>query len=1093
MTNASTTLTASRSGFNTRLDYAHKFLRKVVCLRVALLIASLAAGSVSIVVGCGWWGTERSVRFNGYVTESQMSRLPPLDFLSGDDDPNGRRTDDEMEIIDDDEARVSASNQSTARARELWQRANQAERNGELRQVSINLHAFLQAVEDIELFEWTLTDRQNPYSNNELRFARASAFDRLDALTALDAGASPDLVQAYLAARDAYDGRSDELRAPAMEVNAATPGINFNPAFNLDATRNIPPPPPPPQPTPHNFASVEEAALGVPAAERLNAAAADHRLRDNCNYLRAAIRYRNGDYTDAAARFQQIADARPSSEKRDAARFMSGLSWMKASRAYAGAETSAVGVPACQDCQDAEWMRARDAFAALARSNSPRFGGEARGWLAYLYLRVGRTGDGLAEYYRLLACPDCKEMRPTALLSLRMARPTAQSADMDRVEQILADDTQAALAYIYHNTYNYTFLTLFSWDAQDDYLQSINYDSSGDYKDRQKTIDRQRDSLQRTELMRVANFTNTLLRAYPRANISASFATLLAGINLELGEHRHAHDLAERALRLGATGDFRAESLWVKGVAENRLSKSAAARRTLQTLVAEYPQHRLTEGARRHLAMAAEDAGDLNAALEQYIALDYVPDTAYFLDVLMSPEQIRSFIEDHPQHERLDELWYALGVRYMRDGRWAAAREAYSQVRTVKKYEGETADSCFWSTDTIPREKPFPKSPTYPSTGRGVQAYWVLSDLKTIDALEKYELQYALASGAEERAEALYQRASYLFEANTLLLYNPAAWGTTNRYYNLSELHDTNAYRAPDEAARLLAYSERHEPVAQALAIYLQIVEQYPHTRAAPDALYTAAVCHERLTDYNPYWREIYDKRLHAGSRLVTYADVRRTYPRYQLPRATLGWEPMTRTVSGGKPGWSPKPEPAPRLSKFERGRRKAWAIYEGVTTPVAAVWRDTLRPPLVTFNSWAMVALRWLLAACAFACLLTMWRAAAWSRRVWRERVRRREQSGGASALAVRVAHGRKAHAKFLRRSRRALDWDYREVRDGLRLRAIASYRFALRRGRRALPTLAASSRRNIADPHERQLLALNALTHGAFVVLLITLLRLI
>jgi hypothetical protein len=170
----------------------------------------------------------------------------------------------------------------------------------------------------------------------------------------------------------------------------------------------------------------------------------------------------------------------------------------------------------------------------------------------------------------------------------------------------------------------------------------------------------------------------------------------------------------------------------------------------------------------------------------------------------------------------------------------------------------------------------------------------------------------------------------------------------------------------------------------------------------------------------------------------------------------------------------------------------KAAVIYNQVTMPVADVWEQHVASAAVTFNSWVIIGLRWMLAACAFACMLTMWRAAAWSRRVWRERVRWRAASD-AGSLALRVAHGRKAHAKFLRRARRALDWDYRELRDAIHLKAFASYRFGVRRGRRALPTLAASSRRSLADSHERQLLALNALTHSAFIVLLITLLRLV
>ena len=106
---------------------------------------------------------------------------------------------------------------------------------------------------------------------------------------------------------------------------------------------------------------------------------------------------------------------------------------------------------------------------------------------------------------------------------------------------------------------------------------------------------------------------------------------------------------------------------------------------------------------------------------------------------------------------------------------------------------------------------------------------------------------------------------------------------------------------------------------ANSLAIFLDVVRRFPNTRAARDALYTAAVCHERLAAYNEYWRNVYSGGGHAGERMVDYNFVRAAYPKYRLPRGTLGWEPSTRTVNGG-PGWDALPKPKPRPSKCARG-----------------------------------------------------------------------------------------------------------------------------------------------------------------------------
>jgi hypothetical protein len=142
-----------------------------------------------------------------------------------------------------------------------------------------------------------------------------------------------------------------------------------------------------------------------------------------------------------------------------------------------------------------------------------------------------------------------------------------------------------------------------------------------------------------------------------------------------------------------------------------------------------------------------------------------------------------------------------------------------------------------------------------------------------------------------------------------------------------------------DEAQILFAYMQEHETLARALKLYLNVVEMYPHTRAARDALYTAAVCHERLSGYNPYWRDIYGAGLHAGQRMVTYTDVKAAYPTYQLPRGTYGWQPSTRTVNDG-PGWDAPPKPVPQPSRWARLK---WKV-EDAFNRVVVFWNETVR-----------------------------------------------------------------------------------------------------------------------------------------------------
>ena len=85
--------------------------------------------------------------------------------------------------------------------------------------------------------------------------------------------------------------------------------------------------------------------------------------------------------------------------------------------------------------------------------------------------------------------------------------------------------------------------------------------------------------------------------------------------------------------------------------------------------------------------MIAEDAGDIDGALEQYLALDYGLDVAYFVDRLMTTEQLEGFIERHPDSPRRNEFTYALGVRYLRANRWDDARKTLGKVQTERASE----------------------------------------------------------------------------------------------------------------------------------------------------------------------------------------------------------------------------------------------------------------------------------------------------------------------------------------------------------------------------------------------------------------------
>src|SRR5439155_12004332 len=105
---------------------------------------------------------------------------------------------------------------------------------------------------------------------------------------------------------------------------------------------------------------------------------------------------------------------------------------------------------------DKAWHDADSAFRKVT-TDYPRgrYSNDARGWLAYLSLRHNDRASALVQYYRLLA-DESENARVEAAFSLALVRWTATGDEMARVEKELANDAAAALAYAYHNIYNYS-------------------------------------------------------------------------------------------------------------------------------------------------------------------------------------------------------------------------------------------------------------------------------------------------------------------------------------------------------------------------------------------------------------------------------------------------------------------------------------------------------------------------------------------------------------------------------------------------------------------------------------------------------------
>ena len=870
--------------------------------RALVFIGALAATAL----GCVWLGTSESVRFNDHYSYRDMGRLPPLPTLA--DRLNTLRA-----TYENDDNYTIAEKHSRA-VDGFWESATAFEKEGKTTDERNRLLEYVNRTRIARYLSFNPTDREH---------RRSSAVDKLDALTALTQGSSLSRVQAYLAARTLHD--EDK-----------------------------------------SWDEVEKA---------LGSAASDFNLKDNVAYLQAAGLYRDDALVEASGAFTDLARKYPHSEKRESALFMAAVATMKTSIAYSPTSGDEAhlheGSTEKHEIEiDDSW---RSAFAGFKRviAEYPhgRYLNDARGWMAYLLLRKGDRAAALVEYYRQLSDPSDENARIEAAASLEMVRHHATEEELSRVEEQLADEPQAALTYAYHSIFNYSIdpgLAYPPFEAVDD-ANGV-YDSEESVRRRQERAqewEKNRAATGRQTVEHILAFSRRLMDRYPKLSVGGVFALRVSEANLQIGNNEDAVRFAQRALQSGLQNNERAQALWTNGVAEHRLQHFASARKNLETLIRDYPKSDLITGARRLLAMAAEDSGDIDAALEQYIALEYTVDVAYFVDTLMTIEQLAHFIDRHPNLPDKNKLTYSLGLRYLRANLWNDARATFAKVQAVKNPDS-TAFGCLGEHNGCQN----PKQPMMDVDNKTIITNELLMlDIQTANDLERLEKGVAQTVDNEATAEALYQLASYQYEASDLLFYNPVLWNG-DRYYELSYLALEGRYRAPNESQRLFAYMQEHETYARALKIYLEIVDRYPHTRAAKDALYTAAVCHEHLSGYNPYWRNIYEAGLHAGQRMVTYDDVKAAYPKYQLPRGTFGWWPSTRTVYDG-PGWAPPPKPAPKPSRWARLRAKieprinqAWVFWNetvrrwitfivllfgvGFTARIATQNRKLLRPKVI-------------------------------------------------------------------------------------------------------------------------------------------------
>jgi hypothetical protein len=260
----------------------------------------------------------------------------------------------------------------------------------------------------------------------------------------------------------------------------------------------------------------------------------------------------------------------------------------------------------------------------------------------------------------------------------------------------------------------------------------------------------------------------------------------------------------------------------------------------------------------------------------------------------------------------------------MRDKRWDEARATLNKVQTKIFLRYKTLDG---------------KSPVRKGSGlgedkhSGINSSWVMQDLKAIDAMDHLEQVVENARGDDAKAEAMYQYASYQFDADSLLFYNPTLPGKDCGQTFFPGWSKAKKCASPREEQLIFEYSQLPQTLARSIPIYVEIMKNFPRQKRQKTQCVSAAVAHERLSDLNEYWRDIYRRGLYAGPRIGRVFIHRSNVPAFSMAPIEA-WLGSRNANCQRRPSLSATATPVPKLTRTPEGRTEYSSVLKVRMTP---------------------------------------------------------------------------------------------------------------------------------------------------------------
>lgn len=366
------------------------------------------------------------------------------------------------------------------------------------------------------------------------------------------------------------------------------------------------------------------------------------------------------------------------------------------------------------------------------------------------------------------------------------------------------------------------------------------------------------DPAQESNLMTFATSALQEMKSPP-----ASLTSRVAQINYNAGRYVSARLLAQKSLRLRTDSEDKARAQYVLAGSLARLGQPKEAIREGERLLQPTTPGYLRQGAAEFLALQHERHGDPLRALDLYIGLGYQYDAAFLADARLTPTQLKRFLSRSPKYQprslrsmeayghdygdindgspSRDALQYTLGMRYLRQENYTQARRAFlklpRETRTNWGMLAKNRKEMLNSDGSLGWDR----------APKVVDPIDIVAKLENLTRLSKS------SKSADARAQAIYDKAAFIYKERNLLFYSPSIWQGQRAFafdYFWSE-----AINGPADKAALDRHLNEHECLAQSMRLCEEIVSKYPKSKVMPKALYTAAISAERLSNLNTTWR----------------------------------------------------------------------------------------------------------------------------------------------------------------------------------------------------------------------------------------------